>query len=427
MKGKQKNVFVCSECGGEHIAWSGNCSYCGSWNTLKEVKSLAEDGRAQSEQARAIKLNEVSPSKQKRLLTKISELDLVLGGGIVPGEVILLGGDPGVGKSTLVWQAASLIGGEAVYVAGEESPEQIKIRADRLGKSYDNITIFDNPDIQSWIEQIKNNPPALLIVDSVQTIFDNRFPGTSGSVIQVKECALEIIRVAKKYSVATILIGHVTKDGEVAGPKTLEHIVDGVFYLEGEKGVTERFLRSQKNRFGPTDEVGVFKISQQGMSEALDFGRLKPEEDLPFGLARTAVLEGSRTYITEVQALVQKTSFGFAKRNSVGFDLNRLLMVIAVVHNHMGIDLSDRDVFLNITDGYKMRDPISDLAVVAALSSAALKKPLPGNQIFVGEIDLAGRVHLPPYAKKVIKDIQKIGYKAKTLKNLDQKSIFTQQ
>lgn len=424
MKSKTRSIYICSECGGEHILWSGKCSYCGNWNTLKEVKGVDEKIK-KSEQARPIKLSEINPGQKERIQTEISEFDLVLGGGLVSGEVILLGGSPGIGKSTLVWQVASRIRGGVVYIAGEESPEQIKIRADRLGSQFGNITIYDEPNISSWIGQIEKSPPELMVIDSIQTIFDDTFPGSAGSIIQVKECALKIIRVAKKFSIATILIGHVTKDGEVAGPKTLEHLVDGVFYLEGEQGANERFLRSQKNRFGPTDEVGVFTISAEGMSESRDFGRLKPEEESPFGLARTAVLEGSRTYVTEVQALLQKSSYGFAKRNCVGFDLNRLLMIIAVISNHLGIDLSDKDVFLNITDGYRLRDPISDLAVIAALVSAAVKKPLYGNQIIIGEIDLAGRIHLPPYAKKIIKDVQKIGYITKTLKLLDQKSIFT--
>ena len=266
--------------------------------------------------------------------------------------------------------------------------------------------------------------PALIVIDSIQTVFDSSIGGAPGSIIQIKHCANKIIRLAKRLSIAILIVGHVTKEGEVAGPRTLEHMVDGVFYLEGDKVQSERFLRSNKNRFGSTEEMGVFVITENGLKSAANFGRLKPEEKIPFGLARTAVLEGSRTYITEVQALLQKSSFGFPKRNSVGFDLNRLLMMIAILSNHAQIDLSDKDVFINITDGYKLKDPISDLAVLAALASAAIKKPLNGNQIILGEVDLAGRIHLPGQAKKIIKDIQKLGYRAKTFRNLEQKNIF---
>jgi len=382
-------------------------------------------GESDVEQAEIIYLKNVDNSKYKRIVTGIEEFDLVLGGGIVPGEVVLLGGDPGVGKSTLLWQVACAIKGKTYYISGEESPQQIKMRAERISRNFGNVMLIDDPDVASWIKTLEEHKPTFIIIDSIQTIYDSTVAGAPGSIIQIKHCANKIIRVAKSLSIATVLVGHVTKEGEVAGPKTLEHMVDGVFYLEGEKMQNERFLRSNKNRFGSTEEMGVFVLTEKGMQSASDFGRMKPEEIIPFGLSRTAVLEGSRTYITEVQALIQKSSFGFPKRNCVGYDLNRLLMMIAVISNHLGVDLSDKDVFLSISDGYKLKDPLSDLAVISAILSAALKKPLQGNAIIMGEVDLAGRIHIPSQAKKIIKDVQKIGYKAKTFKNLDQKSILS--
>lgn len=394
------------------MTWSGRCSYCSEWNTLKEVKTQNSNVKsADVEKARPIKLAQIKASEKGRIQTGISELDLVLGGGLVKGEVILLGGNPGVGKSTLVWQAAANIKKPVIYVAGEESPEQIKLRSERLKVKPANISIIDNNDLESWIDLLSENPPDLLIVDSIQTVQSVDFPSTAGSIIQVKECALKIIRVAKKNNIATILIGHVTKEGEVAGPRTLEHLVDAVFYLEGEKGISERFLRAQKNRFGPTDEVGLFKITSSGLSQESDFGRLSPEKQLPSGVCRTAVMEGSRVYFTEIQALVSKSQFGFAKRNAVGFDLNRLQMMAAILSRHTSFDLSEYDIFLNVSDGYKLRDPLADLAVLMALSSSYKDKAMAGSIIALGEVDLAGRIHLSEESKKIIKTAQKIGYK----------------
>jgi len=394
------------------MAWAGKCSYCNEWNTLKEVKSLPRtESRGEStEKAEAVKIKDIKANEKGKISTGIAELDLVLGGGLVPGEVILLGGNPGVGKSTLVWQAAANLQQPVVYIAGEESPEQIKLRATRLKAEPDNISIIDNNNLESWLDGLNESPPALLVVDSIQTVYSADFPSSAGSIIQVKECAMKIISTAKKLNIATILIGHVTKEGEVAGPRTLEHLVDAVFYLEGEKGISERFLRAQKNRFGPTDEVGLFKITSAGLSEASDFGRLSPQKDLPAGVCRTAVVEGSRVYFTEIQALVQKSQFGFAKRNAVGFDLNRLQMLAAILSRHTKFDLTSFDIFLNVSDGYRLRDPIADLAVLLALASSTVNKPVSGKILALGEVDLAGRVHMGEEAKKIIKTAQKIGF-----------------
>lgn len=415
MSKKPKSVFVCSECGGEHGVWSGRCSYCGEWNTLKEITSTIDEKGAAVEKARPINLRDVKSSENLRFKTGIEELDLVLGGGLVGGSVILLGGHPGIGKSTLVLQLAGNIKGKVMYIAGEESAEQIKMRSTRLGKVSNNLMIIESQDLNSWTSLLESDTPSLLVIDSIQTVYDSGIVGSPGSIIQVKESALKIIRFAKRLHIPTVIIGHVTKEGEVAGPKTLEHLVDGVFYLEGESQSSERFLRSQKNRFGPTDEMGVFHLTEKGLVCASDFGRLQPEGKLPVGVVRSAIMEGSRVYFIEVQSLVNKSLFGFPKRNSVGFDLNRLQMLIAVLARHTKIDLNSYDVYLNISEGYHLKDPLGDLAVLVSLAASASNTQVSGRILPIGEVDLSGRIHLTANAKKIIKTAQKIGFKIPTL------------
>jgi len=412
MPKKATEVWVCTDCGAEHAKWSGKCLGCGNWGTLKELKIDLVGVSKKIKQAEPIAIGKVSIGLKSRTETGIRELDLVLGGGIVPGSVLLLGGKPGIGKSTLAWQIACKIKGEVVYIAGEESVEQIKIRAKRLGNIPKGVVFFENQDTLSWIDYVKKYLPKLLIVDSIQTTYRSDLPNSPGSLVQVKETAIQIIRFAKQYGVPCVLIGHVTKDGEVAGPKTLEHLVDGVFYLEGEEGLPERFLKSHKNRFGPTDELGVFMMTQQGLVSYLDFGRVAKAKKLPPGVARLALLEGSRVYFIEVQALVQKTNFGFPRRTAVNYDLNRMQMLIAILGRHTKIDLREFDVYINVAEGYKLKDPISDLATMMALASSFYNRELPGDHIFLGETDLSARLHLPVQAKKIIKSTQKLKLKS---------------
>ncbi len=300
-------VWVCSDCGGEHINWSGKCNYCGAWNTLKEVKDAPIAAYSQTKKIEPVLLNQIKTDVKERLKSGIEDFDLTMGGGIVKGSVLLLGGQPGIGKSTLIWQVANKIPGEVCYLAAEESPTQIKIRAQRLGALSNKISIFDDRNIDSVLMSLADSHPSLLIVDSIQTIFDPSVSGTAGNLLQVRACALKLIDYAKKNSVAVILIGHVTKDGEVAGPKTLEHLVDAVFYLEGMSTGEERFLRATKNRFGSTDEVGIFEMREDGLKTSSSFGRMKPSITLPEGVSRSAVIEGSRVILLEIQALVQKS------------------------------------------------------------------------------------------------------------------------
>ncbi len=412
MSKKTSDIWVCSDCGMEHSKWSGKCLSCGNWGTLKELKISADLKRGNVQKAEPINLSSVKSVTKSRIKTGIEELDLVLGGGIVPGSVLLLGGKPGVGKSTLAWQIVCNIKNSVVYIAGEESVEQIKLRAERLGKIPKNIIFFENQDILSWIGYLKEKRPELVIIDSIQTVYRSDLPSSPGSIVQVKESAMEIIRVAKSYGISCIIIGHVTKEGEVAGPRMLEHLVDGVFYLEGEEGTSERFLKSHKNRFGPTDELGVFIMTQEGMISYLNFGKISEVKKLPSGVARMALLEGTRVYFIEVQSLVQKSNFGFPKRTAVNYDLNRLQMMIAILGKHTNIDLNNYDVYLNIAEGYKLKDPISDLAVLMSIASSYFDKSLPGDHVFLGEVDLSASLHLPNSAKKIIKSIQKLKLKS---------------
>lgn len=410
-KKRNKSIFVCSGCGGEHSIWAGKCGYCGAWDTLKELAETTTVGSSDVLPAKPVKITEVKNSANQRIKTDIEELDLVLGGGLVLGSVILLGGHPGIGKSTLVLQLAGRIKGAVYYIAGEESAQQIKMRCERLGQIPQNLEVIENQDINSWLNLLKKNQPKLLVVDSIQTVYDSSISTSAGSIVQVKQSALKIIREAKRCDIPTVIIGHVTKEGEVAGPKTLEHLVDGVFYLESTESSNERFLRSAKNRFGPTDEMGVFCLTEKGLIGASDFGRLNPEKKLPIGVVRSAAMEGSRVYFIEIQSLVNKTNFGFPKRNSVGYDFNRLQMLIALLSRHSKIDLNNHDVYLNLSEGYKLQDPLGDLAVLVSLASSFYNLSVAGDLLPIGEVDLAGRVHLAQSAKKIIKTAKKVGFK----------------
>lgn len=410
MSKKSTIVWVCDNCGNESAKWSGQCNSCREWDTLKQISIDNKSSQSKTVSASPIKLSDVKLDSRKRFTTKIPEMDLVLGGGIVPGSVILLGGTPGVGKSTLVWQAANNIDGNVVYIAGEESVDQIKLRSKRLGLNGDNVIFYENQDILSWLDQVRKHKPELLIVDSIQTVYRSDLANSQGSIVQVKESAHTLINYAKAHGVACIMIGHVTKEGEVAGPRTLEHLVDSVFYLEGEKGSQERFLRSNKNRFGPTDELGVFVMTSEGLKSYSEFGKVSKAKELPEGVARLAVSEGSRNYFVEVQALVQRSVFGYPKRNAVNYDLNRLQMIIAVLSKHTNVDLNSHDVYLNISEGYKLKDPIGDFAVIMALCSSYYNKKLSGEKIYLGEIDLSGTFHMGANSKNLIKSIKKLGY-----------------
>lgn len=411
MPKKLNNIFVCDSCGGEHQKWSGKCLYCGSWNSLKEIRGINQINSVES--AEVIKLSQVEDDSGERLASGLEDFDLVCGGGIVKGSISLLGGAPGIGKSTLLWQISTFVKGEVIYIAAEESPSQIKIRSKRLGMVSDNILLVDNNEVNAWMKVVEKIKPKMLIVDSIQTVYDSSIAGTPGSIMQIKSCAIKIINLAKKLSIPTVIVGHITKDGEVAGPKMLEHLVDSVFYLEGEGNSRNRFLRSSKNRFGPTDEMGVFVLGEKGLSEADDFGRILPDKTLPIGVARTCTIEGSRTYFIELQSLTEKTSFGFPRRTTSGYDLNRLQILIAVLAKVTKVNLNEMNVFVSTADNYKIKNAINDLSMIASLVSSYCNKPLSGEDIYLGEVDLSGFIRVRQDLSRMKKSALKMGYKVK--------------
>lgn len=413
----KKTLYTCSSCGNDFMKWAGKCDACGSWNTLKEVKDQTKL-KKNVEAAEVVKISDVKVEASERISSTISEFDNVLGGGIVRGSVNLVGGNPGIGKSTLIWQVALFCGKKVVYIAAEESPMQIKMRSDRINEKADNIFIIAEPEINSALKAIDKIKPDLVVVDSIQTIYDNDFPSIAGGMLQVKQCALKIVGYAKRSSTAFIIIGHVTKEGEVAGPKTLEHLVDGVFYLEGERDSRERFFRGVKNRFGASEGLGIFKMTEKGLESESEFGYQKLKQKLPTGISIAGVCEGPRVLFVEVQSLVQKTYFGYPRRNSVGYDLNRLNMIIAVLGKSANMDLSNHDVYINISKGYKIKDPSADAAVAASLISSFRAKPIKNKSIFIGEIDLAGRINEVVNQGIIQKASAKLGFNIDPIKEV---------
>jgi len=410
---KTKSLFICDSCGNESLKWAGRCPFCGEWNSLREIKdqkSDFKDGPVKTAM-RPEELAKIRSQDLKRISSGSLEFDQVLGGGIVPGSIILLGGDPGIGKSTLILKVASEVK-DSLYVSGEESLPQIKIRADRLGIKK-NILMLSETDIETIAATIKKIKPRLVIIDSIQAVQDENIASTPGSISQVKSCALKLQRVAKGSKVPIILIGHVTKEGAVAGPKTLEHLVDTVLYLEGNKFLGQRILRATKNRFGSTGETAVFEMRGKGMIPVEDISSvfLKKEDKNSFGRAIFATLEGSRVFLLEVQALTSRTSFGYPRRTASGIDLNRLNLLAAVLTERGGIRLQESDIYVNILGGVRVREPAVDLAIVMAIASSYKKRPLPEKSLFLGEVGLSGEIRSVYGLEKRILQGARLGFK----------------
>ncbi len=413
---KGEIIFVCSNCGEEYLKWQGKCDNCGQWNTLKEfqISKYMPKGKFQMKDGlptEPIDLSKITIKNFQRISTKIGEFDRVLGGGIVPGSVILLGGDPGIGKSTLALQAATKLE-KVLYVSGEESAGQIKMRFDRLGLKSNRIRVLAEIDLDSIITATEKEKPQLLIVDSIQTIYSAGFPSTAGSIVQVRECSLRLQQLAKTTETSVILIGHVTKEGSVAGPRTLEHLVDVVLYLEGERFHHNRILRSAKNRFGATDEIGIFEMSEQGLKEVKNPSKLFLEERLKNvpGTVVTATVEGTRSFLVEVQALTSTTAFGFPQRRSSGFDLNRLQLLIAVLQKRANLNLASQDVFINIVGGVTIKEPAVDLAVAMAIAGSLKNKTVDPKLCIFGELGLSGEVRRVTYEQKRISEAKRLGF-----------------
>lgn len=412
MSHRISQLYICDSCGNEATTWSGKCSFCGEWNSLKEVPSSFINSVSHTKNVSKIepkKLSEIEVKNNFRIETNLSEFNRVLGGGIIPGSIILLGGEPGIGKSTLLLQITDSIS-DTIYVSAEESLSQIKIRAERIGiKS--NLELIANGDLESIEKTILKEKPNLVIIDSIQTVYLNSFPSTPGSIVQVKECGIFLQRLAKSSGIPIIIVGHVTKDGSIAGPRILEHLVDVVLYLEGERYHDARVLRGIKNRFGSTNEIGIFEIVEKGMREIKNPSELflGEKRDGP-GSIVTSTLEGTRPLLVEVQALVAPTHFGYPKRTASGFDLNRLNLLAAVISKKTAVNLSNYDIYVNVIGGIKIHEPATDLAICAALMSSYKNKSFSGNLCLFGEVGLSGEVRKVTRQEAREKEAKSLGY-----------------
>jgi DNA repair protein RadA/Sms len=433
---KSYTKYICQQCGYESAEWMGKCPGCGTWNSLVEtlVAGQSKSNRGRVSERGVVKLQtlaEIQKISDKRISTKIGEFDRVLGGGIVLGSVTLLAGDPGIGKSTLLLQAASSVP-NVIYISGEESPAQIKIRAERLGVKNKELRFLNETDVdqiistlEDWINrgsesgshntpinQSPNVPASLVVIDSIQTLYTSDLTGTAGSVGQVRECTLRLLNLAKNKDISMFIVGHVTKEGAVAGPMVLAHLVDTVLFFEGEKYQNLRLLRAIKNRFGPTDEVGVFEMAESGLVEVDNPSKIFLGEQLKnvSGSVTTCLMEGTRPLMVEIQALVASSQLAIPRRVGQGIDYNRLQLLVAVLTRRAGLSLSNSDVFVNVAGGIKVTEPGADLAICLAIASAALDKPLENKICAIGEIGLLGEIRTIGNLEKRVKESKRLGF-----------------
>ena len=419
---KSKSQFVCQSCGSSFPRWSGRCDGCGEWNSLVEENPSSGIGANPGKQLRKgtpVQLVSLAGETDEapRIPSGIAELDRVTGGGFVRGSALLVGGDPGIGKSTLLMQASAALakqGQKVVYVSGEEAVAQIRMRAQRLDAIEANVGLAAETSVENILATLDGDqPPALLIIDSIQTLWTELADSAPGTVTQVRSAAQAMIRYAKKNGTCVVLVGHVTKDGQIAGPRVVEHMVDAVLYFEGDGGHHFRILRTVKNRFGPTDEIGVFEMSDKGLREVSNPSELflgERNETSP-GAAVFAGMEGTRPVLVEIQALVAPSSLGTPRRAVVGWDSSRLSMVLAVLEAHCGVRLGDHDVYLNVAGGYRIVEPAADMAVAAALVSSLCGAALPADSVYFGEISLSGSTRPVAHTGQRLKEAQKLGFK----------------
>jgi len=431
MAAKVRTAYRCTECGADHSRWQGKCDACGEWNTLvEEIVAPAATTKKARRAAGASglghggavhatpRLRDVVGTESHRLRTGLAEFDFVLGGGVVPGSMVLVGGEPGIGKSTILLQVAARLesaGHATLYVSGEESPLQVKLRADRLGGGSLDVSLMGETNLESILATAAERRPAVMMVDSIQTCFTGDLEGAPGNVGQVRECAARLMRFAKESGTAVFVVGHVTKGGGIAGPKTLEHIVDTVLYFEGENTADHRVLRATKNRFGSVDEIGVFRMTQEGLipvenPSALFLGDRADAQSS--GSAVTALMEGSRPVLLEIQGLAAKAGFGTPQRVSTGFDGRRLALLLAVLDKRAGLSFAQLDVFLNVVGGVRVGEPAADLAVAASLASSVYDRPLPADAVFVGELGLGGEIRAVSQIDRRLAEAEKMGMRA---------------
>jgi len=412
-------VYVCRECGKESLRWAGRCPECQAWNTLEEKVSVV------SPKSRSVaasfahppeELSHISTASRDRMPLPLPELNRVLGGGLVPGSLVLIGGDPGIGKSTLLLQIASLVSGKdasVMYVSGEETGRQIKLRAERLGIKGDGLYLLSETDLDVILGQIESLKPCLVIVDSIQSVYLSEQESSPGSITQVRECTLRLMQEAKANSIPVFISGHVTKEGAIAGPRVLEHIVDVVLYLEGEPFSSLRLLRCVKNRFGGTNEVGVFEMKQEGLIEVPNPSQvfLSEREGATVGSVIVPVLEGNRPLLVEVQGLTNTTSFGLPRRTSNGIDFSRLLIVTAVLSRRVGLRLGNQDIIVNVTGGLRLSEPAADLGVALAIASSFRDLPIEPELVVMGEVGLSGELRPVPQLERRLAEGSRMGFK----------------
>ncbi len=402
-KKKDKIVFFCTECGNESLKWTGQCTACGAWNSMKEMKleennvrTTAMGKEVVSGESQSIPLSDIESQHELRILTRIDEFDRVLGGGMVSGSLILLGGDPGIGKSTILMQVANNLAQsiKILYISGEESASQLKLRCDRINVNSKDIYVLAETRMQKIINEIEKIKPDAVIVDSIQTMYKEDVSGLPGNVTQIRECTLDFLNIAKGRNISIFLVGHVTKGGQIAGPKVLEHIVDTVLYFEGEKESSLKILRSVKNRFGSNDEVGIFKMDSDGMHQVLNPSDIMLD-DYKFDLIGTTVsslYEGSRPILVEIQALVSQTYFTMPRRTAEGIDLNKLYKIVAVLEKRMGLVLGNKDIYINVVGGMRVNEPSIELSLAASIFSSLKNIVFPKKTAFIGEIGLSGEL-----------------------------------
>ena len=409
----RKTVFACKECGNESPKWMGHCTVCEQWNTYIEIAISPAVKRQDSQPA--YELSQISSADAPRIMLPFNELNQVLGGGIVYGSLVLIGGDPGIGKSTLLLEASAAIGlngKPALYVSGEESTQQIKLRANRLGISGENLYLLSETDLDIILEQLDNIAPQMVVIDSIQSVHLPELPSAAGSTAQVRDCTVKLMHWAKTNNTPVFIVGHVTKDGAIAGPHTLEHIVDVVLYLEGERFSSYRLLRSVKNRFGSTNEVGVFEMADQGLAEVDNPSEaFLSERTDAVGSTIVPTIEGTRPLLVEIQALTNPTNFGMPRRTTSGVDFNRLILIAAVLSKRTGVSLFNQDIIVNVVGGLKVSEPGADLGIALSITSSFRDKPTNAELVAIGEIGLSGELRNVSQIDRRIAEAEKLGFK----------------